>query len=409
MSEPLIEFKNVSKRFGQKVVLDSVNLSIYSGEVTTLIGKSGAGKSVTLKLIIGLLKPDEGEIFYKGTLLQNTSRREKKEIKRQVNFMFQNNALFDSLNIFENIALPLKERTKLSKQEIVQKVRTMMEVLDLHGIELKFPSQISGGMQKRVALARALITDPEIVLFDEPTTGLDPVRKKSVLNMITHNKKNFGFTAVMVSHDVPDVFYISNQVAIIEEGKILFQGPPMELEQCSHQVVQEFTHSQESLENELVGLLTRRSLEQEYSKMQADLSPESSFLVVVFSIQNYSRILELVGHMMAQTVISTIADMIKKHMLVKNSLYGRYSQDRIVCILPQVNKEYVKKFISLISNDLQKKEIFQKSEYTLGCVDFYILAGITIGTKGSRLYELAQEAIQEQEVLASLICEKESH
>ncbi len=409
MGEPLIEFKNVSKRFGQKVVLDSVNLSIYPGEVTTLIGKSGVGKSVTLKLIIGLLKPDEGEIFYKGKLLQTASRREKKEIKRQVNFMFQNNALFDSLNIFENIALPLKERTKLSKREIVQKVRTMMEVLDLHGIELKFPSQISGGMQKRVALARALITDPEIVLFDEPTTGLDPVRKKSVLNMITHNKKNFGFTAVLVSHDVPDVFYISNQVAIIEEGKILFQGPPMELEQCSHKVVQEFAHSQENLENELVGLLTRRTFEQEYKQIQADVNSQDYFLVVVFSIQNYMRILELVGHMVAQTVVSTLADMIKRHMAKDNSLYGRYNQDTIVCILPQTNKERVESRINLIAEEIQKKQVLQKSEYTLSCVDFYISVGITEGTKENKLNELTEKAIEQQRILASLICEKETH
>ena len=205
MAEPLIEFKNVTKTFGDNTVLRNVDLSIYEGQITTIIGKSGVGKSVFLKHIIGLLTPDSGEVLFRGKQVSKMSREEHREMKRQFSYMFQNNALFDSLNIYENIALPLEERTKMQPDEIRRKVYQMMNDLELSKENFeKYPSQLSGGMQKRVALARALITDPKIVLFDEPTTGLDPIRKNAVLSMITHYQSKFGFTAVLVSHDIPD-------------------------------------------------------------------------------------------------------------------------------------------------------------------------------------------------------------
>ncbi|MDD5713034.1 MAG: ATP-binding cassette domain-containing protein, partial [Smithellaceae bacterium] len=196
MDVPLIEFKDVTKRFGSKTILDNVNLQIYEGEVTTIIGLSGGGKSVLLKHIIGLLKPDEGTVYFRGepfTAGNNHARRE-------MSYMFQDNALFDSMTVYENIALPLQETTHLKKGEIDQRVRARIEQTELSEAIHRFPSELSGGMQKRVALARALITDPKIVLFDEPTSGQDPVRKNAILSMIAQYQRKFGFTAIMVSH-----------------------------------------------------------------------------------------------------------------------------------------------------------------------------------------------------------------
>ena len=180
MDQPLIQFKDAVKRFGDNAVLDKVNLSIYRGEITSIIGKSGTGKSVLLKHIIGLYQPESGQVLFEGMPLSKMKSRARKTLKQKFSYMFQETALFDFLTVFENIALPLREKTALPDGEIQRRVRDKMYQLDLHDIDLKFPAQLSGGMKKRVALARALVTNPEIVLFDEPTTGLDPIRKNAV-------------------------------------------------------------------------------------------------------------------------------------------------------------------------------------------------------------------------------------
>lgn len=242
--QPLIQFRDVFKAFGTKSVLNGVNLSIYKGEVTTIIGKSGGGKSVLLKHIIGLADPDSGTMLFEGRPFSEMKRDEKKTVKRKFSYMFQGTALFDSMTVFENIALPLVERTSLPKAEIRKQVEEQMDQLDLSDINDKYPSQLSGGMQKRVALARALITNPEIVLFDEPTTGLDPIRKNSVHRMISDYQKKFGFTGVVVSHEIPDVLNISQRVAMLNEGQILFEGTPEELGNTSEPLVQSFLKGQ---------------------------------------------------------------------------------------------------------------------------------------------------------------------
>ena len=171
----LIEFRNVTKRFGDRTILNGVNLKIYDGEVTTIIGKSGTGKSVLLKHIIGLLRPDAGSILFRGKPIDKMAKAEWNEYLGQISYMFQNNALFDSMTVFENVAMPVRQTTKLSKKEIGEKVMARIKQTELTEVSDKYPSELSGGMQKRVALARALVTDPSIVLFDEPTTGQDPV------------------------------------------------------------------------------------------------------------------------------------------------------------------------------------------------------------------------------------------
>lgn len=245
MSEPLIVFNQVFKAFGDNVVLKGVDLSIYQGEVTTIIGKSGIGKSVLLKHIIGLLEPDEGEILFQGQSLNAMSRAQRRAVKMKFSYMFQGTALFDSMTVYDNVALPLKEKGREPIKEIERRVREKLDQLDLVGIEEKYPSQLSGGMKKRVAMARALVTEPQIVLFDEPTTGLDPVRKNAAHAMITEYQKAFGFTGVMVSHDIPDVFYISQRIAMLDDGRIIFQGGPEEIQSSPVPEIRQFIRGEE--------------------------------------------------------------------------------------------------------------------------------------------------------------------
>jgi phospholipid/cholesterol/gamma-HCH transport system ATP-binding protein len=237
---PLIQFVNVSKSFGTQTVLSQINLSIDKGKITAIIGKSGVGKSVMLKHMIGLLKPNSGNILLNGKDISKLSGKESRQIRQKFSYMFQNMALFDSMTVYENIALPLQERRLLKKNQIDQKVMAISKKLELEDITNKYPSQISGGMKKRVALARALITDPEIILFDEPTTGLDPIRKHAVFKMISKNQQAFNYTAVIVTHEIPDIFYIAHQVAFLENARILYHGKPEGIETCSIPVVKQF-------------------------------------------------------------------------------------------------------------------------------------------------------------------------
>ncbi|NOX32552.1 MAG: ATP-binding cassette domain-containing protein [Deltaproteobacteria bacterium] len=224
MTVPFIQLIDVTKSFGTFHVLKGINLSIYKGEILAIIGKSGTGKSVLLKHIIGLEEQDSGRILIKGKPLYQLPADEKRSFQYELSYMFQDNALFDFFNIYDNIALPLLENPVFPKELVKKKVFTRMKQLGLIGTENKFPAQLSGGMRKRVALARALVTDPKMVLFDEPTTGLDPVRKKNVHSMIQEYQEKFGFTAVIVSHDIPEIFNVAQRIAMLDKGIIKFEG-----------------------------------------------------------------------------------------------------------------------------------------------------------------------------------------
>ena len=226
--EANLQIRGLKKHFGENKVLDGIDLDVAEAAVTTVIGKSGIGKSVLLKCISGLLEPDAGKIELNGRPMAEC-RGTNHDGTHSFSYMFQNNALFDSLTAFENIAMPLREATKLSSKEIREQVVAMLEQVELADSAGRYPGELSGGMKKRVALARALITKPQIVLFDEPTTGLDPERKFSVFEMIADYRERFGFTALLVSHDIPEVFEISDKVAWLDEGRIKFFGEPKEL------------------------------------------------------------------------------------------------------------------------------------------------------------------------------------
>ena len=272
----LIEFRGVTKRFSDKTVLDRADLKIYENQITTIIGKSGSGKSVLLKHIVGLISPDQGTILFRGKPVSEMSRKEWDGCRLQISYMFQNNALFDSMTVFENIALPLRQATDLKKTEIKKRVMSRLEQMELAEVIHEYPSELSGGMQKRAALARALVTDPAIVLFDEPTTGQDPIRKNAILSMIAHYRKQFGFTAVLVSHDIPDVFFVSDRVLFLWEGKIAFHGTYEELSRFKHPIMQEFKKSIEDLSKELPEPLSREMLRMHYVLTPDDIKEDYS-------------------------------------------------------------------------------------------------------------------------------------
>ncbi|MFT5881180.1 MAG: phospholipid/cholesterol/gamma-HCH transport system ATP-binding protein [Moritella sp.] len=242
MQMPLIQLRNVCKKFDTNEVLKNINLSVFKGEITTIIGKSGEGKSVLLKHIIGLLKPNSGSILFSGKVLSDLSKTEQTELRKKLSYMFQDSALFDSMTVYDNIALPLREASALDNVVIRERVTKRMAQLDIEGIDDQYPGQLSGGMKKRVALARALVTDPEIVLFDEPTTGLDPIRKKAVHQMIADYQKKFGFTGIIVSHEIPDIFTISQRIALLDKGEIIFQGNPEQLTNEQDPTILAFIH-----------------------------------------------------------------------------------------------------------------------------------------------------------------------
>ncbi len=236
----MIKIKNLKKSFGKQQVLKGVNLEVKEGKITFILGKSGSGKSVLLKHILGLIKPDEGEIIIDGRDITKLSLKDLNEVRKKFGVLFQNVALFDSMNVFENIAFPLVEHTKLSKKEIKEKVTKILKMVELEGIEEKMPSELSGGMQKRVGLARAIILEPKILIFDEPTTGLDPVICDAVDNMIVDIQKKLNLTVLVVSHDIPATFRIADFVAMLDKGLIVEYGTPEDLKKSKNETVREF-------------------------------------------------------------------------------------------------------------------------------------------------------------------------
>lgn len=363
MTQPLIEFKNVSKKFGEQAILEGANLSIYQGEVTTIIGKSGVGKSVLLKHIIGLMEPDSGHVLFSGQPLSAMNKEERKALKKKFSYMFQNTALFDSMTVFDNVALPLKERTKLPEGEIRRLVQDMMSRLDLHKIDEKYPSQISGGMKKRVALARALVTDPETVLFDEPTTGLDPIRKNAVHSMISDYQKKFGFTGVVVSHEIPDVFYISQRIAMLEAGKILFEGTPEEIQQVSDPLVQQFVQGLESRHDVLTGMAPQPQGEQRFREEMARLQRhKTAFSLIILTLENLDDINEKAGYTTGQTLLKNFSKNLRKRLRISD-ICSRYGLNKIIAVLPNTNKEQAHLTCVKLANELKTEEILEMKPY----------------------------------------------
>jgi phospholipid/cholesterol/gamma-HCH transport system ATP-binding protein len=386
MDTPLIEFKKVTKRFDSRTVLDGVDLTICQGEVTTIIGKSGVGKSVLLKHIIGLLQPDEGEILLHGRPIQGLNGREKMNSLGRISYMFQNNALFDALTVYDNIALPLRYTTRLDKQQIHAKVMERIEQTELTDVVHRYPAELSGGMQKRAALARALVIDPEIVLFDEPTTGQDPIRRNAILSMIAEYQHRLGFTAVLISHDLPDVFFISNRVIALYEGKVIFEGSPEAFDDFEHPFRYEFIHSLESLQEGLTGLYTRRHFKIRY-QTELNANPQTdTYALVVFTLENLAEIQETLGHTAAQELVRTLGIYISKHFGDVGGFSTRLRLSQYTTLLPHSDLQEATALAEAFADDFKKNGISKMRKFVraeIEChdaVSITMLAGVAQGT-----------------------------
>ncbi len=237
--EPIIEFRDIHKNYGRKIVHDGIDLEVYPGEVLALMGGSGTGKSVLLRSLIGLEKPDSGKIFFHGEEVSSLSEEQLTGIRKQIAYVFQYGALFDSFTVKENLAYPLREHTHLSEQEIHDKVIATLKKVGLVGSENLFPSDLSGGMQRRVGVARSIIMDPEVILYDEPTTGLDPYNTQQILKIILQLQAQ-GATSILVTHDMHAIFSVTNRVAFLKGGKIIAMGTAEEMKESKDERVSGF-------------------------------------------------------------------------------------------------------------------------------------------------------------------------
>ena len=235
-----IKVVDVDKSFGDNKVLRGTNLSVRRGETTVIIGRSGCGKSVLLKHMIGLLKPDRGEVFVDGTEVTALGHRGLFELRRKFGMLFQSAALFDSLTVWENVGLGLIEHSDLSTEEIRSRATEKLALVGLRGIEDVKPAELSGGMKKRVGLARAIAMDPKIILYDEPTTGLDPIMADVINELICNLKNTLNITSVVVTHDMTSAYKIGDRIAMLYEGQIIYDGTPEDVKCCGHPVIQQF-------------------------------------------------------------------------------------------------------------------------------------------------------------------------
>jgi len=236
----MIDIVNLRKGFGKQQVLNGLNLRVLNKELVAVIGRSGGGKSVLLKHLIGIIKPDDGKILIEGVDITAVRGRELDRVREKFGVVFQEGALFDSLTVYENIAFPLREKTRTGKAEVRDRVVQALEDVGLREMGDKYPAEISGGMKRRVALARALITEPKIVLFDEPTTGLDPIISSSIHRLITKTHKKYGFTGFIISHEIPEIFDVADKIAMLYNGTIIETGTPEEFKRSENPYVRQF-------------------------------------------------------------------------------------------------------------------------------------------------------------------------
>lgn len=239
----MIEIKKLTKSFENNQVLKGIDLSIKNGETMAVMGASGSGKSVLLKLIVGLLAPDDGEIWIDGKEITNLSEKQMDEVRQEIGMVFQSGALFDSLTVGENISFNLVRRTEMSKAEIAKTISEKLEMVGLKGIENMMPSQLSGGMRKRVSLARALSMDPQIILYDEPTTGLDPLMSAEINLLVKKLHDELGVTSIVVTHDMKSAFTVATEMAMLKNGEIVAIGTPKEMRSSSEPWVFDFINT----------------------------------------------------------------------------------------------------------------------------------------------------------------------
>jgi phospholipid/cholesterol/gamma-HCH transport system ATP-binding protein len=240
----MIEVRDLHKSFGEKKVLDGVNMKIDTGESVTIIGQSGGGKSVLLKHLVGLLKPESGSVWIDGQNLTAAKRKELYEIRKKFGMLFQSAALFDSMTVEENIALGLRTHTDQSEEEIVKRVEYCLELVSMSGTRQLKPAELSGGMKKRVGLARAIAMEPQYIFYDEPTTGLDPITADSINDLILTMNRELKVTTVVVTHDMVSAYKVSSRIVMLYGGKIIFSGTPTEIQETDNDLVHRFVNGE---------------------------------------------------------------------------------------------------------------------------------------------------------------------
>ncbi len=255
--EPIVRLVDVHKRFGRLVVLDGLDLDLQPGQTTVIIGESGAGKSVILKHIVRLLQPDRGEVYYRDRRIDNLPERELAALRPRFGFLFQLNALFDSMTVAQNVAFPIREHTRRSRREVEQIVQQKLAMVGLEGLQDQMPGQLSGGQKKRVALARAIALDPEIVLYDEPTTGLDPPRADVINELIIKLQNELNVTSVVVTHDMASAGKVSDRILMLYQGKFIFDGTPEQIAYCEDPRVRCFVEGR-CREDDLMSIQLKR-------------------------------------------------------------------------------------------------------------------------------------------------------
>jgi phospholipid/cholesterol/gamma-HCH transport system ATP-binding protein len=240
----MIKIQGLTKSFRRQAVLRGVDLDVQTGSITIVIGRSGGGKTVLLRHLLGLLRPDAGSVLIDGVDITRLSTRDLDGIRQRYGVVFQGGALFDSITCAANVAFPLRERSRLPRREVARRVREALSAVGLAEVGRKYPAEVSGGMRKRVAIARALVTEPEIIFFDEPTTGLDPVLVNAIHHLIMDLHRRYRFTAVMVSHEIPEIFTVADTVAMLHEGRIIEVGAPDVFQASTNPVVRRFINGQ---------------------------------------------------------------------------------------------------------------------------------------------------------------------
>ncbi len=248
-NQPICELRNVTKRFGEQVVLDSVNLDIRQGQTTVIIGESGVGKSVALKHTLGLLRPDDGEVYFEGRRIDHLEERELVNVRKNFGFLFQMGALFDSMTVGQNVGFPLTEQSEYSPEEIERIVSEKLRMVGLDGIQERKPASLSGGQRKRVALARAIALNPKMILYDEPTTGLDPVRGDVINELINKLKRELGVTSLVVTHDMASVFRVADRILMLHEGKFRIDGSVDDIRNSADPIVKRFVEGRAAKED----------------------------------------------------------------------------------------------------------------------------------------------------------------
>tara|TARA_B110000014_G_scaffold100378_1_gene68991 strand:+ start:414 stop:1148 length:735 start_codon:yes stop_codon:yes gene_type:complete len=244
----MINIKNLHKSFGEKKILKGIDFLIKNGECVCIIGKSGIGKSILLKHMIGLMTPDKGEISVNNRIINNLSFKELQKVRSKIGMVFQFGALFDFMNVIDNVSLPLKKLTSFSKNEIIERSKKSLAEVDLDGCENMMPSELSGGMKKRVGIARAISANPEYILYDEPTTGLDPIMTHSINNLIKKIHHEEKLTSIIVTHEMKTVENVADRVIFLDEGKIRYDGSPIDMKNSTNKTVLQFLNVSGSLQ-----------------------------------------------------------------------------------------------------------------------------------------------------------------